>query len=215
MAIADSIKIGDRFNRLTVTSIVGRNVTARKLIVQCLCDCGTSVNRDVYSLRLGSSQSCGCGRFQHGSSGARDAKPTPEYTVWQQIKDRCGNPLALGYKQYGGRGIRVCDRWSESYESFVSDVGLRPSPEHSIDRVDNDGNYEPGNVRWATRVEQARNRRSNRLVAVSGVTRTVAEWCELTGLKHSTLCARLDNGWKPEAAVSTPLKAQFSRRRVT
>jgi hypothetical protein len=125
----------------------------------------------------------------------------PERTIWNSMKARCGNPRNAAFSRYGGRGISVCARWRDSFECFLADMGARPSPQHSLDRIDVDGNYEPGNVRWATCVEQARNKRSSRLVSIDGVTRTVAEWAELNGVDPHPIYHRLDRGMDPRVAL--------------
>lgn len=128
---------------------------------------------------------------------------SPEYRSWEAMRARCERPTDHKYPDYGARGIRVCERWSASFESFLADVGLKPSRSHTIDRIDNDGHYEPGNVRWATPKEQARNRRSSRLITLADQTRTLAEWSEVTGLKRETIQRRLGTyGWSTERALS-------------
>lgn len=117
--------------------------------------------------------------------------------------ERCLNPKAISYPRYGGRGITVCDRWQLDFAAFFEDVGLRPTPEHSIDRwPDNDGNYEPGNVRWATKSEQARHRRSSRLVTAFGETLNLVEWSNRKNIPIQTLWNRLDRGIAPEIALT-------------
>lgn len=125
----------------------------------------------------------------------------PAYRCWINMKSRCRTPSATHYEQYGGRGITVCDLWAGSFDAFLSDMGPRPSPLHSVDRIDSNGNYEPGNCRWATKTEQMRNLRCNHIVAVDGLNMTLAEAAEKAGLKYNTLLYRLKRGWPIERAV--------------
>lgn len=125
---------------------------------------------------------------KHGKSNSR------EYRIWANMIQRCENTKHVKFCNYGGRGIVVCDRW-KLFQNFFEDVGEAPSKDHSIERDDNNGNYEPVNVRWATRSEQGRNKRNNRLVEILGTVRSLVEWCEISGLKDSTLEWRLDAGW--------------------
>lgn len=141
---------------------------------------------------------------RHGESqgGGR----TVEYHIWEAMTQRCRNPRASGYAGYGARGIAVCERWL-TYENFLADVGRRPSPRHSLDRRDNDGDYSPENVRWATPKEQARNRRTTRMLTCGGVTRCLAEWAEFSGINMKALHLRLKRGWPIERAIAEPLRA--------
>lgn len=123
---------------------------------RCRCDCGTVSDFFATNLARGLSQSCGCVRVHHMTD-------TPEHRAWQGMFDRCNNPNSHGYKDWGGRGITICDRWRNSFRDFLADMGPRPSPQHSIDRKDNNGNYEPSNCRWATKAQQSRNSRGARL----------------------------------------------------
>jgi hypothetical protein len=141
------------------------------------------------------------GMVTHGA--ARADSETPEYTAWRHMRERCSNPRDRHYPDYGGRGISVCAAWRESFEKFLADVGPRPGPGYSIDRIDNDGHYKPGNVRWATRSEQARNRRNNRIVTLNGESRCLADWCRITGLSFKCLQNRLNRGWPVERALMT------------
>lgn len=122
------------------------------------------------------------------------------YSVWQGMKYRCNNPNAPAYKNYGGRGIKICMRWSNSFHNFLSDMGERPTSKHTLDRIDNDKGYSPDNCRWATRAEQGRNTRANRLVTYNGQTKPLIEWSEITGVNYGTLRSRLDNGMSLEDA---------------
>jgi hypothetical protein len=127
----------------------------------------------------------------------------PEYLVWAAMKRRCYNPNVKGFKNYGGRGIRVCDEWIASFDVFISDMGKRPSKKHTIDRIRNSGDYEPGNCKWSTRFEQANNKRDNVNITVNGATKTIAGWSRETGLSESAIRWRLNNGINPEKAVTT------------
>lgn len=129
--------------------------------------------------------------------------PFPEYEAWRSIRGRCLNPNDQAYPSYGGRGITICDDWRDSFPAFLRDVGPRPSAEHSIDRIDNNQGYEPGNVRWSTRTEQGRNKRNNHLLTLNGETRCVSEWAEVIGIQATTLFRRIRKGWTVERALTT------------
>lgn len=141
----------------------------------------------------------------------------PEYVAWNAMRQRCNNPKAENYQWYGGRGIRVSERWSgrHGFANFLADMGRRPSERHTLDRKDPDGNYEPGNCRWATMKEQSNNRRVRRdaiLLTLDGVTRPVAEWARLYRLKSETLVRRLQRGLKPRQALEAPLRRVLVKR---
>lgn len=127
---------------------------------------------------------------------------TPEQVAWTSMKARCLTKTNHNYPRYGARGIEVCDEWANDFRAFYRHMGPRPSPEHSIDRINNNGNYEPGNVRWATPLEQARNRSSNTMVEIDGVSKPLSEWCEINGIPKSTASARLSRGMAPVLAVT-------------
>ena len=158
---------GHTYGRLLVLSRHPERTKAGKIQWICRCACGTVTVVRRNNLRSGNTASCGClfrgataGRATHGHRVA--GKSTPEYRAWRSMKTRCLVPTSRSYPGYGGRGIKVCQRWVESFDAFLADVGSRPSADLSLDRIDNDGDYEPGNVRWATRSQQQRNkRRSN------------------------------------------------------
>jgi hypothetical protein len=134
------------------------------------------------------------------AEGVRWLSDLPEYNAWQQMRQRCSNPNVRCYRHYGAVGIRVCDRW-QTFENFLDDMGRRPSPQHSIDRIDVLGNYSPENCRWATHEEQQNNRRNNQHVTVGGRTQTVAEWARECGLQPDTIYRRLKVGDSAERAI--------------
>lgn len=134
---------------------------------------------------------------------ARRSSHSKEYGAWSSMKRRCYRITDKRYERYGGRGIKVCDRWLESFENFLEDVGPAPSPSHSLGRIENNDDYRPGNVEWQSDTEQANNKSSNRPITLFGETHTVAQWCEKLGLKYSTVNMRLNTyGWEPERALS-------------
>lgn len=137
---------------------------------------------------------------------------TAEYRIWAAMKTRCSNPRQKAYTYYGARGIRVCDRWL-TFENFLDDMGIRPSDKHELDRIDNNGNYEPNNCRWSVKKDQARNRRNNILVAFRGETLVLSEWAERLGISYCCLYQRLSSGWSVESAFTTPNTRTMSAQR--
>jgi hypothetical protein len=151
------------------------------------------------------------GKLKHGHG--RQAGRTAAYRAWKHMRERCNNPNAADYGRYGGRGIRVCTRWDD-YSAFLSDLGDRPGPTHSLDRIDVNGNYEPGNCRWADIKTQARNRRETIFITIDEDTRPLKEWVEISGVSYHTVFQRLKlMGWEPRAAIFTPARKGNYRRR--
>ena len=159
-----TIQMGDRNGRLVVTSYVPANKSLgrKEGHVGAECDCGAAHQVLICNWRR--TFSCGCLRvmLRRIQSTTHGMKGTPEYQAWQGMKNRCYRKKTWNYSNYGGRGVTVCDAWRESFEAFYKDVGPRPFPEYSLDRIDNNGNYEPGNMRWTTAKVQANNRRPRR-----------------------------------------------------
>lgn len=183
-----------------------------------LCRCACGIEKDVArpTLLNGDSTSCGCYRdevsgtqsLSHGMSSS------PEYKAFAHAKDRCLNPNDKAFAHYGGRGITFHPAWVNDFAAFFAEVGLRPSPEHSLDRIDVDGNYEPGNVRWATAIVQANNKRRNRKIAFDGREMNVSQWARETGIPVATLQRRLKMGWSVEQALATPVMTNRRNRKA-
>ncbi|MBW4444404.1 MAG: hypothetical protein KME10_24925 [Plectolyngbya sp. WJT66-NPBG17] len=191
---------GQTFGRLTVIKSVGKDKDS-KTIWECLCVCGQTKLVITNRLRRGITQSCGClytdSHKKHGRSHS------PLYRVWSQMKGRCTNPKHPKYASYGGRSITVCDRWLD-FSNFAQDMGERPSPQHSIDRIDNNGNYSPENCRWATSVVQAGNKRTNRFLTYQNKTLTLKQWADELSLSKAKIRQRLERGWDIERTLTTP-----------
>jgi hypothetical protein len=188
--------------------------------VRWLCQCRCLTIREVYepSLKRHLSRSCGCLTVERNIARCRKAvlhdpehaiRRRVEVNVWYTMLARCTNPRHKSYAEYGGRGITVCQRWRDSFEAFLEDMGPRPSSMHSLERLDNDGPYDPGNVVWATPTTQARNRRSNRLIEWNGETRCLMEWAERTGIHWTTLKRRFDSGWTAAEALTISPRARY------
>jgi hypothetical protein len=211
------VKAGDVFGRWTLL-YPGRNSAGKKI---WLCRCRCLTIREVLAANLvrrtgRPSRGCGCHLLEMNEARRRERResfyvspeastPRGEYHTWKSMRRRCLDPRDIGFKNYGGRGITVCRRWVDSFEAFLEDVGPRPSPTHTLDRIDNSGNYEPGNVRWATWGEQARNRSDNHLVTYQGATRCLMDWSTRTGLPFHVLWDRLKK-WPVERAFTEPLR---------
>lgn len=204
---------GQKFGRLTALGPTRkeRDVSGRSLLVwQCRCSCGTIIETRSCNLLSGDTSSCGC--YQKEGTIARSTKHghasrgelSSEFIAHKNMISRCQNPKASNYPWYGGRGIRVCERW-QSFQAFYEDMGPRPSSDHSIERDDPNGDYEPSNCRWATRAEQGANKRNNRLLTARGETHHMQEWCRIRGINQRTLWDRLNSGWPVEKALFTPV----------
>lgn len=181
--------------------------------VLCRCDCGTVRKVRFGNLRQGLSKSCGCyrrphkGNFKHGHSGQYGTH-SGTYGSWASMISRCNYPKDIAYNLYGGRGIRVCDRWRNDFRKFLSDMGERPNG-HSLDRLDNDGDYTPENCRWATTKEQQRNRRNNITVIYDGVEMCLAQFAEKINMDYETVRRRFKAGWSLEKIETTPNRTKI------
>lgn len=206
---------GRRFGRLVVIKRAqdyiyrsGRREPAWK----CICDCGKEIDVLGNSLRTGSTNSCGClwrertieASKTHGA--CVNGKSARLYTIWCNMKSRCGNEKHHEYYNYGGRGINVCPELENDFSSFAKWAKSHGYKEElSIDRIDINGDYCPENCRWATKKEQANNRRNNRIITVNGVSKTMSEWSDVSGVSSSTIWARMNRyGWDAAKAVLTP-----------
>lgn len=185
--------LGKRFGRLEVSAYAGHR--KGKAYWDCVCDCGQQATVSGECLRAGKTSSCGCYRSErlgqirrkHGMSN------TPEWTAYYRMLARCYNPNTASFPHYGGRGIKVCDRWRESFASFYEDMGPRPAG-HSLDRIDVDGDYEPANCRWATATQQAQNKTTNINLTHEGQTKCLTQWAREYEVPLLTAYSRLQRG---------------------
>lgn len=199
------VNIGDRFGRLTVLEILPSET--RYILLRCLCDCGTECVKRKSHVMGGSTKSCGCYQKEtvkermttHGLSNSA------VYHSWRNMLDRCENHNHTEYARYGARGIKVCDRW-HTFSGFWADMGDTYRDGLSIDRIDVCGDYFPGNCRWATRLEQANNKRNTFFVTLDDETHSLADWCRMRNLNYQAVHARIRYGWDIEKALSTPIR---------
>lgn len=203
------LMMGRLFGRLTVVEFAGTD-RHQKRKWQCACACGKSTTVGGGELRAGKTLSCGClgterrvaavkiSNAKHGRAGS------PEHLAWISMRRRCDYQKNKSWKSYGERGISVCERWINSFENFYADMGDRPSPMHSLDRKETDGNYTPENCKWSTKLEQTRNRRCTRRLTLNGETKTLTEWGKLASLSANCIVSRLQRGWTTQKALSTP-----------
>lgn len=198
---------GKRFGRLVALEYLGHSMW------RCKCDCGTVKDIAFNSLNKGYTVSCGC-YHRDVCSGkpainrTHNMRNTPEYNIWSMMKNRCVNPNCNRHQFYKDKGVKVCDRWlgPDGFIHFIEDMGMRPGPNHSIDRIDNDGDYCPENCRWATDKEQANNHNNNFIVEYNGRRQTLALWCEELSLPYGTIWMRFRRGWSAKKAFEQPLR---------
>lgn len=195
---------GQKFGRLTVIeySYSDKYGNARWL---CKCDCGNETIAIGKGLRCGDTKSCGCKRIERAKtlSTTHGLRKTRLYTIWAQMKSRCLNPNSNNYDRYGERGIKVCEEWLNNFVAF-HDWAIENGydDELTIDRIDNNGDYEPTNCRWATIEEQANNKRSSCLIEYKGERKTIAQWANLLNINEKMLRRRMDRGWDVERALT-------------
>lgn len=180
------------------------------------CSCPAKTVKEIYdySVRDGVTRSCGC-LLRTGMGrkyGKKWESASPEYRAWDGMMGRCYRPKYVQFADYGGRGIRVCDKWRASYKEFLADMGRKPSPRHSLDRIDVNGDYEPGNVRWATVVEQHRNTRRTQMITYGGKTQCVADWVKELPMGR-VFKTRLDRGWSVQDAFERPVAHKRVKRK--
>lgn len=202
--------IDSKFGRLTITAPIIKGDGRKRW--QCKCDCGKIIAVRDCHIKSGRSKSCGCLSVElftkrvkkHGLSNK-----TPEYDAWLGMIKRCyntGDWNKAGVRNYSGRGITVCQAWLDSFEAFLSHVGKRPSAKHSLDRIDNNKGYEPGNVRWADNITQSENRRTNLVITLDGESKPLSRWCRIFGIPYGTAISRIRRGWSHRNAILTPIK---------
>lgn len=206
--------IGTTFGHWTVLGVAPKSPNNSCIRYLCMCECGTEKSVQRRHLNSGLSASCGCHRYDnvvtHGQTrgSVQDVRRNKTYKSWVSMIARCHGKSSKAcektLRNYKDRGISVCDRWRYSYADFLSDMGERPSPAFSIDRINNDGNYEPGNCRWATKKEQCRNTSRTVKVCFRGEIRPLIEWCEILEVRRSLIYQRLRNGWSIDRAFTAP-----------
>lgn len=204
---------GKEFGRLTVIARVENSLKfPKKPVWKCICQCGEEVRVLGENLRSGHTKSCGCLHDEGNPKGnpIHGKRHDPVYASWQGMKARCLNQNTYNYKDYGGRGIKVCERWLD-FNNFFEDMG-DPPPGMTLDRIDVNGDYCPENCRWATLKQQSRNQRRNHFVEYEGQVITVAELAEIKGISRQLLYKRFKAGWTVEKAISTPSLRETCRR---
>jgi len=195
---------GQSFDRLVVLER-GPN-KGKKTRWVCQCSCGNLCLVKTLDLQRKHVRSCGCLQKEvlqtlHRTHGMRDA---PEYYIWSHMRDRCQNAAVWNYKNYGGRGIAVCEEWQNSFERFFADMGPRPSPQHSLERIDNNLGYSKANCAWIPKALQQRNTRRNRLITIGSRTECLQEWLHITGIHEATFRNRIRQGLTEEEALTIP-----------
>ena len=200
---------GDKYGYLTVIKMSDTRTRAGRIQWECICECGKHVTIPAHKLRCGETKSCGCHHYDCNHR-SKKAKNNPRlYNVYSGIKKRCNNPNNGGYPEYGGRGITLCHEW-KTFDAFCDWAlanGYDENAAHhecTIDRIDNSKGYSPDNCRWVNMIEQANNKRNNKMLTFNGKTQTMAEWTRECGFKNGVISQRLSRGWSVEKTLSTP-----------
>ena len=202
MSNINQIFAGQVFGHLIVVEYVGSATNDKSRLFNCKCECGKEIIIKSHELKNGKRTSCGCKNTYGAKHGQTIGGVTKEYRAWCHMKERCTNEMNHAYKDYGGRGIRVCGRWLLSFADFLEDVGQAPSKNHTLERIDVNGHYEPGNIKWATWREQHANRRNNVWAEGFGKKLILAEWGRYLGLHEETVRTHLKNGKTIEQIAS-------------
>lgn len=203
---------GQRYGRLVLLELSNERTSYDTPIWVCRCDCGKELSVPALNLTrtVRRTESCGCLAVERSSTHGLSDRP--EYSVWNNMLQRCTNPNNPTFQYYGARGITVCDRWASSFANFFADMGSRPSPDHSIERRDVNGNYEPGNCYWATLDVQHSNRRDNVWLEYQGKQYTKSQLAAMAGMSIQVLNSRLNSGWSLEEAMSKPVRKLRPRK---
>lgn len=203
---------GKTFGRLTAVRLTGGK-SVHGMLWHCRCECGSAAIVVASRLITGHTRSCGClsleaarkpKRVTHGHTRNKNKASASEYHIWSSMKQRCINTSNASYSRYGGRGIGFCQEW-DAFESFYSDMGPRPSSQHSLDRVDSDKDYSKSNCRWATHLEQQNNRSGTRKIHLNGEVLTSSELSRRFNIPAATIRSRIDAGWAIEDVISRPV----------
>lgn len=206
---------GQKFNHLTVIEYIGQR--KGRTMWRCQCDCGNEIEVDSSSLKSGNTTACGCRQSIGWGNGKTHGKiRTRIYRIWRGMKDRCTNPNNPYYKNYGGRGITVCKEWKDNFQAFYDwAIANGYADDLTIDRIENNGNYEPSNCRWVDRFEQMSNTRSNRNIEYKGKTQTLAQWARELNFPYYILDGRINNyGWSVEKAFETPIQKRGGNHKI-
>lgn len=207
--ISKRAPIGKRFGRVVVMSLT-RSGPGHSVIVDCKCDCGDV--RPYFVGNLATQKEPMCPPCREASRPAKgQSGKHPLFNIWKAMIQRCENPNHTWYKKYGGRGVSICARWREDFQAFAADMGDRPSMEHTVDRIDVNGNYEPGNVRWATQAEQMNNTTVTPTITWQGREYTLTEAVQETGIDRATLAYRMKAGWVPDEIMTIPSMCTANR----
>ena len=205
------MKIGDKFNKIEIIEILPEKTRRGERLIKCRCDCGKELIVPRYRFGLKKCiYSCGCSDRRKTAGGKHKH---PLYKVWVDMRNRCYYENDISYHRYGGRGIIMCEEWRTSFIPFY-EWSVKNGYQHGLqlDRINNNGNYEPSNCRWVDCVTQNNNRGNNRLLTYNNETKTAMEWSRLTGIKRSTIVERLKRGWSIEEALTIDSEGRYKKR---